>query len=100
MSRPASNLGRTGLRHRRRVGDPMRAFDALPPELRRWLADAALPWSPASCQRLWDRTRASGGGIDEAITRLDRAERAALENAGPRSSQTTPGRAFRPEAPK
>jgi Family of unknown function (DUF6525) len=59
----------------------MRTFDALPPELRRWLADAVLPWSPVSCRRLWELTRASGGRITDAIIHLNRAERAALESA-------------------
>ena len=35
---------RTSLRARRHT-DPMRDYDALPPPLRRWLAEARLPWS-------------------------------------------------------
>lgn len=33
----------------------MAAYDRLPPALRAWLADAALPWSPASARRAWKR---------------------------------------------
>lgn len=70
----SGNLGATALRRPRRAGDPMRAYDALPPDLRRWLAGAALPWSPASCRRLWDRARRRGLAPDEAIASLARAE--------------------------
>lgn len=75
------NLGTTGLRHRRRATNPMQTFDTLPPELRRWIADAALPWSPASCRRLWQAARQSGASIEEALRRLDHAETAALTRA-------------------
>ena len=68
------NLGETRLKRRRRRRDPMRAYDALPPPLRRWLAEAALPWSPASCRRIWKRARARGEPIDAVLARLDRAE--------------------------
>lgn len=68
------NLGRTSLRKRTRKGDPMRAFDALPPQLRNWLASAALPWSPASCRRIWQRAMAQGEDIGATLARLDRAE--------------------------
>jgi hypothetical protein len=63
---------------RRRAGNPMREFDALPPELRRWLADALLPWSPRSARRIW-RQGLKTGGIDEALRRLESAEVATLK---------------------
>lgn len=63
---------------RRRGRDPMRAYDALPPPLRRWLAQAALPWSPASCRRVWQKARARGEPLEAVLARLDRAERATL----------------------
>ncbi|MBE3639495.1 DUF6525 family protein [Mangrovicoccus algicola] len=72
----AANLGQTGFPRRRRQGDPMRDYDALPAALRGWLAGAALPWSPASCRRIWARHRAEG--IAAVLERLDRAERAML----------------------
>ncbi len=58
--------------------DPMRAFDTLPRPLRAWMAQAALPWSPASCRRLWQKARAEGASLDAILERLDRAEASAL----------------------
>ena len=55
----------------------MRAYDALPPALRRWMAAAVLPWSPASCLAIWQRA----GDAEEALSRLDRAERSMLARA-------------------
>lgn len=75
----ASNLGTTPLRRRRRAEDPMRAFDALPPPLRRWLSEAAMPWSPASCRRIWLRARAEGEPIEAILARLDRAQEKCLD---------------------
>nr|WP_256368339.1 DUF6525 family protein [Mangrovicoccus sp. HB161399] len=69
-------MGETGLRRRRRQGDPMRDYDALPAPVRKWLAGAARPWSPASCRRIWARHRKHG--IAAVLARLDRAEMSAL----------------------
>lgn len=68
------NLGATSLRRRSRGGDPMRAYDALPPELRAWMAEAALPWSPHSCARLWAKARRRGLDAQGARDLLTRAE--------------------------
>ncbi|QHQ35806.1 DUF6525 family protein [Algicella marina] len=73
-----NNLGATGLRTRRRGKDPMREFDALPTPLRHWLAQASLPWSPASCRRIWLRARDRGEPIDVVLARLQMAERQSL----------------------
>ena len=70
----SGNLGATSLRRPRRRGDPMRAYDRLPPDLRRWLAGAALPWSPVSCRRIWARASARGASPDAIIALLDAAE--------------------------
>lgn len=59
---------RTSLKRR---GGSMRAHDALPPELRRWLQDAALPWSARSALKIWDRARRAG---EDGCARLERAE--------------------------
>ncbi|TMV13239.1 DUF6525 family protein [Arenibacterium halophilum] len=67
----------TTLRRRLR-GDPMQAYDALPRPLRLWLAQAALPWSPVSCRRIWARARAEGASHDDILDRLDRAEQMTL----------------------
>ncbi|CUI00131.1 DUF6525 family protein [Leisingera aquaemixtae] len=66
------------LKRRRRAGNPMQAYDALPPPLRQWLAAACLPWSPASALRIWTK---AGGSRDPAAAaaRLDAAEQAMLE---------------------
>jgi hypothetical protein len=74
----ASNLGETRQRCRRRNSDPMRAYDALPAPLRRWMAQAALPWSPASCRRIWIRARKQGEDMEAVLDRLNRAEAACL----------------------
>lgn len=79
-----SNLGETRQRSRHRTQDPMRAYDALPAPLRRWMAEAALPWSPASCRRIWRRARAQGEDVAEVLDRLTRAEAACLAREIPR----------------
>lgn len=79
--RAGGNLGATRQPARRRRGCPMARYDALPPPLRQWLAQAALPWSPSSCRRLWRQALAAGASPDEAIERLNRAEQAALRRA-------------------
>lgn len=68
------NLGQHGLRRKPRRGDPMAAYDQLPPPLRRWLSQAALPWSPKSARRIWARSLAKGLSPDEALQSLSRAE--------------------------
>jgi hypothetical protein len=73
----ARNLATT-LRQRSR-GDPMAQFDALPRDLRRWLARARLPWSPHSVRALWVRALvAEGEDAARALAWLDRAETRAL----------------------
>lgn len=68
------NLGQCGLRRKRRKGDPMEAFDGLPAPVRQWVAQAALPWSPASVRRIWSKSRAKGLSDDEALLKLTQAE--------------------------
>ena len=85
----SANLGETRLARRRARRDPMRAFDGLPAPLRRWLADAALPWSPASCRRIWQRARARGEPVEAILARLDRAEALTLSRDTPIHSVTT-----------
>lgn len=99
-ARRGRNLGGPGLRRRRR-GDPMAAYDAAPAPLRAWMAQAALPWSPASCLAIWRRARAAGEGVPAALARLDRAERAALDRAAQhaRKQDAPPHRGERPRMP-
>jgi len=68
------NLGTTSLPKRRGSIDPMRAYDALPADLRVWVANAALPWSASSCLKLWRRALAEEGCPKRAIARLDAVE--------------------------
>ncbi|WP_240643690.1 DUF6525 family protein, partial [Paracoccus siganidrum] len=59
----------TSLRRRRRPC-PIEEYDRLPPELRNWLAQAALPWSPHSALRLWRKyLRESAGNTSAAQDR-------------------------------
>lgn len=72
---PASN-SRTTLSKRQRQGHVMDAYDRLPPELRAWLAQAALPWSARSALRHWRKTLQScGGDTAAAQTRLTQIEK-------------------------
>jgi len=84
-NRKPRNLGATSLRARRRTGDPMQAYDALPVALRGWLAQAALPWSPVSTKRIWMRVRAKGLSVEHALQYLEEAEARTLA----RDSQST-----------
>lgn len=68
------NVGQTRLRGKRRVGNPMNEYDTLPAPLRAWLAQAALPWSPASARRIWTRAKAEGQTIEETLSTLSLAE--------------------------
>ncbi|WP_422050675.1 DUF6525 family protein [Shimia sp.] len=67
----------SSLKGRRRQGNTMQAYDALPPELRQWLSVAALPWSPASAIGIWKK---AGGTRDPeaALERLNTIEQATL----------------------
>ncbi|MEP5761323.1 MAG: DUF6525 family protein [Litoreibacter sp.] len=73
-SQRARNLGQTSLRGKRRSGNPMQTYDALPAPLRNWLAQAALPWSPASARKIWKRAQAKGLSTDETLATLCQAE--------------------------
>ncbi|MCF6444732.1 DUF6525 family protein [Nereida sp. MMG025] len=72
------NLGSTTLRRRRRRADPMANYDALPTPLRLWLATAALPWSPQSCKRIWEKSRKQGLSVEETIAHLSALEHKSL----------------------
>lgn len=72
----ASSLSRR--RKPRPARDPMAEFDRLPPELRRWLAQAALPWSPRSALRAWQRALAQSRAPQDALARLDALQAARL----------------------
>jgi hypothetical protein len=82
-SQPNSNLGSTRIKRKKRREDPMAAYDRLPKELRLWMQRAALPWSPASCRRVWHKTKARGDSLEQALASLDRAEAATLARDKP-----------------
>ena len=83
MTRHRRNLS-TALKTRPREA-PMRAFDRLPADLRRWLAEAALPWSPQSALKLWQAALEEHHGCRAAArARLARAERRMLDRDAPR----------------
>jgi hypothetical protein len=70
---------------RRAKSNTMAAYDALPPDARRWLIQAALPWSARSVARLWGRAlRDAKGDRVAAMARLHAAERRLLERDAPR----------------
>lgn len=79
------NLGATSLKRRSRTGDPMQTYDRLPPELRGWLSEAALPWSPASARRAYAAAMARAGGDPErALEQLDQNQRRLMARDAPR----------------
>ena len=49
----------------------MREFDRLPPELRRWMAGAALPWRAKTVLAAYDKAMAKTGNPKDAISALD-----------------------------
>ena len=83
MRRRADGNLRTGLARRRRAADPMAEFDQLPPVLRGWLAEAALPWSARSVRRVYTRALAENGGDEAAaLARLSAVEQQRLTRDG------------------
>ncbi|RBI84904.1 hypothetical protein DRV85_09540 [Rhodosalinus halophilus] len=59
--------------------NPLAEYDDLPPPLRAWLAQAAMPWSPRSALKIWQRVlRRSGGDVRRAQQEMTRIEAARL----------------------
>jgi hypothetical protein len=61
------NNARTSLRRRKRTGNPMADYDRLPSDLRGWLSQAALPWSPRSVLRVWRSAMKTYENDQEAV---------------------------------
>ncbi|WP_281841037.1 DUF6525 family protein [Sinisalibacter aestuarii] len=62
----------------------MQEYDRLPPVLRRWLADAILPWSARSVHRAWGRARRASDGCEiRALERLTAAEARQISRDAP-----------------
>lgn len=68
----------TSPRARWRAVDPMAEHDRLPPELRRFLIHADLPWSARSVLAVWHKARRAGHDPAQALAVLQRAARATL----------------------
>ena len=70
----AKNLGATTLKSRKRSGNPMQDYDNLPPELRQWLSEAALPWRPKSVRHAYQKAIARTGDPQSALAELNRLQ--------------------------
>jgi Family of unknown function (DUF6525) len=70
-------------RARRHEDDAMRAHDRLPPELRRWASQAALPWTSRSLRRAWERALQQTSCRVAALDRLNAIEAATLAREAP-----------------
>lgn len=80
----AGNCGATSLRRRGRDGSAMGRYDRLPRDLRHWLAEARLPWSPASALKAWQRALdQTQGNRDQARRVLSGLEMRLLERDAP-----------------
>ncbi|WP_147126652.1 DUF6525 family protein [Shimia ponticola] len=69
------NRGATTLRTRRCRGNPLAEYDSLPPELRRWVSEAALPWGAQSVRTAYQKALARTGDKTRALQELDAIER-------------------------
>lgn len=69
-----SNLGNTKLKTRRRQSNALHEFDCLPKQLREWLRNAVLPWTPSSVQRVYKRAITDTGDINFALGELERLQ--------------------------
>jgi hypothetical protein len=59
----------------------MADYDRLPSDLRSWLSQAALPWSPRSALRVWKSAlKTYGNDIDAAQLHLSGIEKRRLQN--------------------
>ncbi|MDA7965322.1 MAG: DUF6525 family protein [Ruegeria sp.] len=56
----------------------MHEFDRLPPILRAWVSQAALPWRPRSVLRAYNKALARTGDRCHALNELSRLEAAQL----------------------
>lgn len=57
----------------------MQDYDRLPAELRRWVAQANLPWSPHSVQKAYKKAIARTGDRQLALVELDRIQSSLVE---------------------
>ena len=57
----------------------MQDYDRLPADLRRWVAQADLPWSPQSVQKAYRKAIAHTGDSQLALNELDRIQSILVE---------------------
>ncbi|AXT21434.1 hypothetical protein D1822_00680 [Phaeobacter inhibens] len=69
------NCGQTSLKRKPRRGNPMQDYDCLPPDLRRWISSAVLPWSAKSVHRTFNKALARTGDRTHAFGELNRIQR-------------------------
>ncbi|MEM8536569.1 MAG: DUF6525 family protein [Pseudomonadota bacterium] len=74
----AGNRGATTLRRSKRRDPGLRDYDALPPELRNWVASASLPWRARSVRAAFEKAVAKHGCRTAALQELDKIEKAML----------------------
>ena len=74
----------------RRRASTMHDYDRLPPELRAWLAQAALPWSVTSVRKLWAQAKRRHPTPDAALRHLTQVEQRALYRDAPHIWGTLP----------
>lgn len=65
------NLGDTRLKRPLRRTSAMQDFDRLPPDLRRWLSAANLPWSAKSAERAYTKALQRCRDREAALRELD-----------------------------
>lgn len=68
------NRGATTLKSRKRAINPMADYDRLPPDLRKWVAGAMLPWRAGPVVRAYERAMAAKGDPELALRELDRIQ--------------------------
>ena len=69
-----SNLGSTNLKRKRRNENPILDYDKLPKELRKWIANAELPWRPKSVLKAYERAYSRTGNSKKAMNELTRIQ--------------------------
>ena len=72
------NLGKTKLRKRRRLSDPMQEFDRMPKILRDWMNSAVLPWRASSVRRAYQKELIKSGDPDRALQYLNKLQKKRL----------------------
>ena len=79
----ASNRGATSLKCRR-AKSPMRDFDRLPSDLRRWMAGAMLPWRAATVRAAYEKAMTRTGDPARALEELDALQARLVAKDAPR----------------